>query len=85
MESQEDIVDLTINADDDFLFPTEPGEMVSSLLELDEMVGNKETAKQSDIKQEEDDTLSIFGLEDGEIPTDREEEKEEKKKKKARK
>ena len=55
--------------------------MVGSLLELDEMVGNKETAKQNDAKQEEDDTLSIYGSEDGEIPTDREEEKEEENKK----
>ena len=76
MELQQDIVYLTINDDDDdCLFPTEPGKMVGSLLELDEMVGNKETAKQNDIKQEEDDTLSIYGSEDGEIPTDREEEK----------
>ena len=55
--------------------------MVGSLLEPDEMVGNKETAKQNDVKQEEDDTLSIYGLEDGEIPTDREEGKEEESKK----
>ena len=40
------------------------------------MVGNKETAKQNDVKQEEDDTLSIYGLEDDEIPTGREEKKE---------
>ena len=51
-----------------------------SLLELDETVGNKETAKQIYIKQElspEDDTLSIYGLENGEITRDGEEEKEE--------
>ena len=81
MELQQDIVDLTINNDDDCLFPPELGEMVGSLLELDEMVRNKETAKQNNVKQEEDDTLSIYGLEDGEIPTDREEEKEEESKK----
>ena len=52
MESQQDIVDITINDDDDCLFPTEPGEMAGPLLELDEMIGNKETAKQNDIKQE---------------------------------
>ena len=43
-------------------------------------MGNKETAKQNYIKQElspEDDTLSIYGSEDGEITTDGEEEKEE--------
>ena len=31
MESQQDIVDLTINDDDDCLFPTELSEMVNSL------------------------------------------------------
>ena len=45
------------------------------------MVGNKETAKQNNVKQEEDDTLSIYGLEDGEIPTDGGDEKEEESKK----
>ena len=44
----------TINNDDDCLFPTELSETAGSLLELDEMVGNKETAKQNDVKQEED-------------------------------
>ena len=39
MESQQDIVDLTIN--DDCLFPTELGEMASSLLEIDGMGGIK--------------------------------------------
>ena len=78
MELQQDVLDLTINNDDNCLFPPELAEMAGSLLELDEMVGNKETAKQNDVKQEEDDTLSICGSEDDEIPTDR-------KKKKARK
>ena len=41
------------------------------------MEGNKETAKQN----HEDDTLSIYGSEDGEIATDKEEEKEEESKK----
>ena len=77
MESQQDIVDLTINDDDDCLFPTELGEMVSFLLEMDGTEGNKETAKQN----HEDDTLSIYGSEDGEIVTDEEEEKEEESKK----
>ena len=77
MESQQDIVDLTINDDDDCLFPTEPSEMANSLLKMDGMEGNKETAKQN----HEDDTLSIYGSEDGEIATDKEEEKEEESKK----
>ena len=81
MESQQDTIDLTVNDDDDCLFPPELDEMAGSLLEMDGMVGNKETAKQNDVKQEEDDTLSIYGSEDGEIPTDREEEKEENSKK----
>ena len=71
MESQQDIVDLTINDDDDCLFPSELGETVSSLLEMDGMEGNKESAKQN----HEDDTLSIYGSEDSEIVTDKEEEK----------
>ena len=61
MESQQDIVDLTINNDDDCLFPTEPSEMANSL-KMNGMEGNKETAKQN----HEDDTLSVFGSEDGE-------------------
>ena len=80
MESQQDAVDLTINDDDDCPFPPKLGEMAGSLLELDETVGNKETAKTNYIKQElspEDDTLSIYGSEDGEVTTDGEEEKEE--------
>ena len=75
MESQQDIVDLTIN-DDDCLFPTEPSETVNSL-KMDGTEGNKETAKQN----HEDDTLSVYGSEDGEIATDKEEEKEEESKK----
>ena len=62
MESQQGIVDLTINDDDDCLFPTELSEMVNSL-KMDGMEGNKETAKQN----HEDDTLSVYGSEDGEI------------------
>ena len=77
MESQQDIVDLTINDDDDCLFPTELGEMANSLLKMDGTEGNKETAKQN----HEDDTLSIYGSEDGEIVIDKEEEKEEESKK----
>ena len=77
MESQQDIVDLTINNDDDCLFPTELGEMANSLLKMDGMEGNKETAKQN-LK---DDTLSIYGSEDSEIVADEEKEKEEESKK----
>ena len=73
MESQRDIVELTINDDDDCLFPTEPSETANSFLKMDGMEGNKETAKQN----HEDDTLSVYGSEDGEIMTDEEEEKEE--------
>ena len=47
------------------------------MLKMDGMEGNKETAKQN----HEDDTLSIYGSEDGEIVTDKNEEKEEESKK----
>ena len=47
MESQQDIVDLTINDDDDSLFPTEWSEMVNSLLKMDGTEGNKETASKT--------------------------------------
>ena len=78
MESQQDIVDLTINDDDDdCLFPTEPSEMANSLLKMDGTEGNKETAKQN----HEDDALSVYGSEEGETVTDKEEEKEEESKK----
>ena len=46
MESQQDIVDLTINDDDDCLLPTELNEMVNSL-KMDGMEGNKETANKT--------------------------------------
>ena len=75
MESQQDIVDLTINNDDDCLFPTEPSEMANSL-KMNGMEGNKETAKQNN----EDDTLSVYGSEDSEIAPDKEEKEEESKK-----
>ena len=76
MESQQDIADLTTNDDDDCLFLTELSEMANSL-KMNGMEGNKETAKQN----HEDDTLSVYGSEDGEIATDKEEEKEEESKK----
>ena len=69
MESQQDMVDLTINDDDDCLFPIELSETVNSL-KMDGME-DKETAKQN----HEDDTLSVYGSEDSEIATDKEEEK----------
>ena len=59
MESQQDIVDLTTNDDDDCF--TELSEMANSL-KMNGMEGNKETAKQN----HEDDTLSVYGSEDGE-------------------
>ena len=37
MELQQDIVDLTINNDDDCLFPTELSETANSLLKMDGM------------------------------------------------
>ena len=97
MESHQDIVDLTINDDDDCLFPTEPSEMANSF-KMDGMEGNKETAKQNHeddtwsaygsedgeitAKQNhEDDTLSVYGSEDGEIVTNEEKGKEEESKK----
>ena len=61
MESQQDIVDLTINDDDDCFFLTELSEM-ANLLKMNGMEGNKETANQN----HEDDTLSVYGSEDGE-------------------
>ena len=44
MESQQDIVDLTINDDVDCFFLTEPSEM-AHLLKMNGMEGNKGTAK----------------------------------------
>ena len=59
MESQQDIVDLTINNDDDCFFLTEPSEMTNSL-KMNGMEGNKETAKQNH------EDVSVCGSEDGE-------------------
>ena len=49
MESQQDIVDLTINDDDDCFFLTEPSEMAANSLKMNGMGGggNKKTAKQN--------------------------------------
>ena len=41
MESQQDIVDHTINDDDDYIFPTELSEMANSLLKMDGTGGIK--------------------------------------------
>ena len=69
MESQQDIVDLTINDDDDCFFLTEPSEMANSL-KMNGMEGNKETAKQNheDVSVcGSEDGESVYGSEDGEI------------------
>ena len=41
MESQQDIVDLTINDDDDCFFLTEPSEMAANSLKMNGMEGIK--------------------------------------------
>ena len=69
MESQQDIVDLTINDDDDCFFLTEPSEMANSL-KMNGMEGNKESAKQNheDVSVcRSEDGESVYGSEDGEI------------------
>ena len=78
MESQQDIVDLTINDDDDCFFLTEPPNKTTTAKKNHESVnacksedgesvyGSEDseiTAKQN----QEDDILSVYGLEDGEI------------------
>ena len=70
MESQQDIVDLTINDDDDCFFLTEPSETVANSLKMNGMEGNKETAKQNheDVSVcGSEDGESVHGSEDGEI------------------
>ena len=69
MESQQDIVDLTINNDDNCFFLTEPSEMANSL-KMNGMEGNKETAKQNHVDVSvcgSEDGESVYGSEDGEI------------------
>ena len=69
MESQQDIVDLTINNDDDCFFLTELSEMANSL-KMNGMEGNKETTKQNheDVSVcGSEDSESVYGSEDGEI------------------
>ena len=71
MESQQDIVDLTINDDDDdCFFLTEPSEMAANSLKMNGMEGNKKTAKQNheDVSVcGSEDGESVYGSEDGEI------------------
>ena len=70
MESQQDIVDLTINDDDDCFFLTEPSETAANSLKMNGMEGNKETAKQNheDVSVcGSEDGESVYGSEDGEI------------------
>ena len=69
MESQQDIVDLTIKDDDDCFFLTELSETANSL-KMNGMEGNKETAKQNheDVSVcGSEDGESVYGSEDGEI------------------
>ena len=70
MESQQEIVDLTINDADDCFFLTESSETVANSLKMNGMEGNKETAKQNheDVSVcGSEDGESVYGLEDGEI------------------
>ena len=71
MESQQDMVDLTINDDDvDCSFLTEPSEMAANSLKMNGMEGNKKTAKQNheDVSVcGSEDGESVYGSEDGEI------------------
>ena len=71
MESQQDIVDLTINDDDDdCFFLTETSEMAANSLKMNGMEGNKKTAKQNheDVSVcGSEDGESVYGSEDGEI------------------
>ena len=70
MESQQDIVDLTINDDDDFFFLTELSETAANSLKMNGMEGNKKTAKQNheDVSVcGSEDGESVYGSEDGEI------------------
>ena len=91
MESQQDIVDLTINDDDDCFFLTEPlnktatakknHESVNACKSEDsESVYGSEDGEITAKQNQEDDTLSCYGSEDGEIVS-KEEEKEEDSKK----
>ena len=70
MELQQDIVNLTINDDDDGFFLTEPSEMAANSLKMNGMEGNKKTAKQNheDVSVcGSEDGESVYGSEDGEI------------------
>ena len=70
MESQQDIVDLTINNDDDCFFLTELSKTAANSLKMNAMGGNKKTAKQNheDVSVcGSEDGESVYGSEDGEI------------------
>ena len=70
MESQQDIVDLTINDDDDCFFLTELSETAANSLKMNGVEGNKKTAKQNheDVSVcGSEDGESVYGSEDGEI------------------
>ena len=70
MESQQDIVDLTISDDDDCFFLTEPSKTAANSLKMNGMGGNKKTAKQNheDVSVcGSEDGESVYGSEDGEI------------------
>ena len=78
MESQQDIVDLTINDDDDCFFLTEPANkngnckknhesVNASKSEDGESVYGSEDGKITAKENQEDDILSVYGSEDGEI------------------
>ena len=62
MESQQDIVDLTINDGEDCFFLTGPPETAPP-----ESVYGSEDSEITAKQNQEDDTLSIYGSEDGEI------------------
>ena len=78
MESQQDIVDLTINDDDDCFFLNEPPNKTATAKknhesvnacksEDDESVYGSEDGKITAKQNQEDDILSVYGSEDGEI------------------
>ena len=66
MESQQDIVDLTINNDDDCFFLTEPSEMAANSLKMNGMEGNKKLQNHEDVSVcGSEDGESVYGSEDG--------------------
>ena len=63
MESQQDIVDLTINNDDDCFFLTEPSKTAANSLKMKTAKQNHEDVSVCGSKDGE----SVYGLEGGEI------------------